>query len=1551
MIAILSILLFKYLNSDYMYQDPLLFPSEFHINESTDFSEICFYSIDKTKCPSNINPSNFFGPGEYNSKILSFSKNSVIIHIAESIFTTEPITFSAPAHFYIVGKQIKGKIEVQGNSSIDFQDPTKTEIKLYWSASTKEIPQIKTMLSPKSMFIEIINQNENASSYQIPFYTGKKTPITLSTIFFKNIKYSVKYHNHYYCAKIEQYNFTLDNHMKTLSNFISGSVGDNLRYYITPFLTKLIINGTGAMTDFKDRSSRPWDNYKNTIYSAKIENGATTISDFAFSDCVNIISVKIPDTVTKIGNFAFENCLNLVDVILPDNLDSIGLNLFYNCSSIPFCIIPSKVTQIPDYTFYNCSELFFVEFHEKVTSIGSYSFCNCRNLSILTFSEGITQIPDYSFCNCSSLPSFDLTDNIRSIGSYAFFGCESFRNFSIHEKVTFIGTAAFSDVHNFMSFELDPNNSNYAYESNLIISKSDNSLITYIHDQKTTEIFIPEKVTYIKDYAFYYQKDLKSISIPEGVTHIGSHSFYNCFSITSLVIPDSVTVISDFAFAYCFLLESLTLSQNLESIGDYAFYNCQYLKDLVFPPTLKTIGANAFFYCEIGSIQINSNNQYFTILNQGLYSYPSYDMLYYPPECLNKNYEVHPSCTKICKYAFYHSKFTSITIPDSVTVIDDYAFHYGNLHNIKLPSNLVRIGKYAFYYCIFTELPEKLETIDEGAFYSCDFSSLTKISDSVTFIGENAFYHCEMTQIELPKNLKTMKNKMFRECNQLTEINLNENLEIIEPEAFFQIQYLEAINVPESNRYFKSVSGVLYSYDKKRLIAYPSNKKMYLSTIEETVTTIDCFAFNHFRSSVAYLPSNAVNVNDGAFYSSSITRFEKGNLQHLGKYVFAGCSELQTVNFTGLPSCDEGLFYGCSKLTSVSIQNTKITHIGDWSFAFCSRLERADLPDVIDYIGNHAFYSCKSLVYVSTEAVGAADTIGDFAFYDCYLLSEFYNLYSFYLGDYAFANSGLSGCDVYCNNVGIGAFQNSQVYRIRFMIEDIHICQDMCYECSKLSTFGFFYDVDALPSHMCYNCVSMSSFISPENVSYIGYSAFEGCLKLTTFRIESQLSYIGPRAFANCKMLYNLSYYGATQPKYAIDAFIDTRINLVTVTYLYQDITFCGFNVWTDQKVINENATILVPPSYTYTFIELDEDKIVNNSEYIFDINDYSPPRERELLVLKLNMTNYKITNVIINTENSKQMAISIPDEYSTLNITAINITNSNYINIIVNSSLDLYCHYSVYPRFNDTKGTIRIGCTNESRRLTINNIVPSNAEPLIIVPLTDLYIKTINFDKNNSQLFFDNQFYLSVTVYDVIVQQFVNAQLSSCSISDEIRFGIGSTLYINKSVSLSSCELNIPFNKERKTLTTTYIKGDFKDYPSDIIIKAALENVYILLENSSLPREIFIAESNQIFYCNAWLEALSNTQSDPFAFKYSCAEESIGDRKVYRLYGIESSNSNDSEKKTKKLKPEILAVIITSAIAGVIIIVSICLYCCVFKKKIEVLGQEQSEKEDTEKP
>ena len=162
MIAILSILLFKYINSDYMYQDPLLFPSEFHINESTDFSEICFYSIDKTKCPSNINPSNFFGPGEYNSKILSFSKNSVIIHIAESIFTTEPITFSAPAHFYIVGKQIKGKIEVQGNSSIDFQDPTKTEIKLYWSANTKEIPQIKTMLSPKSMFIEIINQNENA---------------------------------------------------------------------------------------------------------------------------------------------------------------------------------------------------------------------------------------------------------------------------------------------------------------------------------------------------------------------------------------------------------------------------------------------------------------------------------------------------------------------------------------------------------------------------------------------------------------------------------------------------------------------------------------------------------------------------------------------------------------------------------------------------------------------------------------------------------------------------------------------------------------------------------------------------------------------------------------------------------------------------------------------------------------------------------------------------------------------------------------------------------------------------------------------------------------------------------------------------------------------------------------------------------------------------------------------------------------------------------------------------------------------------------------------
>ena len=232
---------------------------------------------------------------------------------------------------------------------------------------------------------------------------------------------------------------------------------------------------------------------------------------------------------------AFAENYNLVSIIIPEGVNSINDNAFYECTGLTSVTIPNSVTSIGKWAFFSCSGLTSVTIPNSVTSIGTEAFEDCTGLTSVTIPSSVTNIGDNVFGNCI------LT-----------------------------------------SISVEEGNINYDSRNNCnaVIETNTNILIAGC---KNT--VIPNSVTSIGDYAFYYCSGLTSVTIPNSVTSIGSNAFSICSGLTSVTIPNSVTHIDSNAFQYCNNLTSVNIGNSVVRIGAEAFDTCRQLISVVVEAT------------------------------------------------------------------------------------------------------------------------------------------------------------------------------------------------------------------------------------------------------------------------------------------------------------------------------------------------------------------------------------------------------------------------------------------------------------------------------------------------------------------------------------------------------------------------------------------------------------------------------------------------------------------------------------------------------------------------------------------------------------------------------------------------------------------------------------------------------------------------------------------------------------------------------------------------------------------------------------------------------
>jgi len=105
----------------------------------------------------------------------------------------------------------------------------------------------------------------------------------------------------------------------------------------------LTISGTGDMEHFI-YGDAPWYSSHQSISTILIDNGVTSIGNWAFPDCSVLISLEIGSNITTIGNYAFYNCSKLASMTIhaaaPPKL---GVKVFSDVSvNIPVSIPASS---------------------------------------------------------------------------------------------------------------------------------------------------------------------------------------------------------------------------------------------------------------------------------------------------------------------------------------------------------------------------------------------------------------------------------------------------------------------------------------------------------------------------------------------------------------------------------------------------------------------------------------------------------------------------------------------------------------------------------------------------------------------------------------------------------------------------------------------------------------------------------------------------------------------------------------------------------------------------------------------------------------------------------------------------------------------------------------------------------------------------------------------------------------------------------------------------------------------------------------------------------
>ena len=520
----------------------------------------------------------------------------------------------------------------------------------------------------------------------------------------------------------------------------SGECGDGVTWSLNEDGT-LTISGNGKMDDYVfDEDTRiinsPWDSYAFDINRIVIEEGITSIGQYAFARLPMVETVQIAGSVSEISAHAFaENDSTII--FFDGDAPTFAENALEECYNLT--LIYQADTEGWE-RYFSVSEGMQMELFggsvnwKSVDENGIIASGNC----------GTDADSDYE-------PDDNLTWTLHLDGTLTVEGSGDLCNGWFEE---------------YMGWESD-------YRSCI------------------RKVILPEGLTGISGNTFSYCRQLEEIKIPAAVTSIGSAAFKECSNLREITFTGDAPVIFNEEYYPAFYDVTATVYYPANNATWINVTGQNYGGNLIWVAK-ENEGAEdssdmvasgscgeklTWTLSSDGTLTISGEGamyDYALGTGSGLAPWSEWSQEFINTIAFAEDCEI----THIGNYAFRCMySLESILIPNSVTTIGEGAFESCTaLSLVSLPNGLTEIGKLAFAYSM------GLEQIS--------------FPDSLTKIGAGAFLRSGLTSVRLPNGLKEISDQLFDRCGALETVEVPDTVEVIGKWAFQDCSELSTITIP-----------------------------------------------------------------------------------------------------------------------------------------------------------------------------------------------------------------------------------------------------------------------------------------------------------------------------------------------------------------------------------------------------------------------------------------------------------------------------------------------------------------------------------------------------------------------------------------------------------------------------------------------------------------------------------------------------------------------------------------------------------------------------------